>query len=202
MWGWFLSRSSCCWLWSGLGFHPDWYHWDTRVWHILQWAWCCYIFSLFGILPLSTISDTFKLQLTPSIRSCKLWCQARVLLVPLPLATKMSVSKLICYFSSYPAAFGFWSSTPLDNITLTSANRNADHSIGISDWYQCCCSCSSRSTCSSSFLASEVPLLILFPVPNSEGGVIPVSEVHQLLIKVHNMLDNALSKWVGNSAHI
>ena len=35
-------------------------------------------------------------------------------------------------------------------------------------------------TQSSSFLASELPLLILFPLPDSEVGVIPVSEVCEL----------------------
>ena len=77
----------------------------------------------------STLSDYSKLQLAPSIRSHKLWCQARALLAPVSLATKMSASKLICYFSSHPAAFGFQSSTPPDNITLTCANRKADQSI-------------------------------------------------------------------------
>ena len=43
----------------------------------------------------STVFDTFKLQLTPGIRYLKLWCQARELLSPLSLATKMSTSKLI-----------------------------------------------------------------------------------------------------------
>ena len=33
------------------------------------------------------------------------------------------------YFSSHSAAFRFWSSTPPDNITLTSANRKADQSL-------------------------------------------------------------------------
>ena len=32
----------------------------------------------------STISDTSELQLAPSIRSCKLWCQDRVFLAPVP----------------------------------------------------------------------------------------------------------------------
>ena len=45
------------------------------------------------------------------------------------LATKMSVSKLIRHISRHPAAFGFQASTPLDNITLNSANRKADHSL-------------------------------------------------------------------------
>ena len=77
---------------------------------------------------INTLSDNSKLQLAPSIRSHKLWCQARALLATVPLATKMSASKLIHYFSSHLAAFGFWSSTPPDNITLSIANRKADQS--------------------------------------------------------------------------
>ena len=78
---------------------------------------------------ISTLSDNSILQLAPSIRSHKLWCQARALLAPVPLATKMSASKLICYFSSHPAAFRFQSSSPPDNITLTSASRKANQSL-------------------------------------------------------------------------
>ena len=40
----------------------------------------------------STISDNSKLQLAPSIPTCKLWCQARAFLAPLSLATKMPAS--------------------------------------------------------------------------------------------------------------
>ena len=61
-----------------------------------------------GILhSVSTLSDNSKLQLSPSIRSHKLWCQARAVLAPVSLATKMSASKLIHYFSSHPAVFRF-----------------------------------------------------------------------------------------------
>ena len=73
----------------------------------------------------STFSDNSKLQLAASIRSHKLWCQARALLAPVSLATMMLASKLIHYFCSYSVAFRSWSSTPPDNITLTSANRKA-----------------------------------------------------------------------------
>ena len=45
-----------------------------------------------------TLSDNSKLQLAPSIQTCKLWCQARALLAPVSLATKMSAPKLIHYF--------------------------------------------------------------------------------------------------------
>ena len=50
-------------------------------------------------------------------------------LAPVPLATTMSASKLIHYISSHCASFRFWSLAPLDNITLTSANRKADQSV-------------------------------------------------------------------------
>ena len=42
----------------------------------------------------------------------------------------------------------------------------------------------------------------LFSLLDSEGGVIPVSEVCDLLLKVHDILDKAVSKQVGKSAHI
>ena len=41
----------------------------------------------------------------------------------------MSASQLICYFSSHPAAFGLYSSTSPDNITLSPADRKADHTL-------------------------------------------------------------------------
>ena len=53
---------------------------------------------------LSILSDNSKLQLAPSICTCKLWCQARALLDPVSLATKITTSQLICCFSSHPAA--------------------------------------------------------------------------------------------------
>ena len=85
-----------------------------------------------------TCFDNSKLQLASSIRSCKLWCQARVPLAPVPLATKMLASKLIHYFSSHHAVFRFLSLTPLDNITLTSANRKTDQTLRFADWCWCC----------------------------------------------------------------
>ena len=46
----------------------------------------------------NTTSDNSKLQLAPSIKSLKLWCQARVLLLTALEVSKMWTSKLICYF--------------------------------------------------------------------------------------------------------
>ena len=56
----------------------------------------------FWVSPLSTLSNNSMLQLAPSIHTHKLWCQASTLLAPVSLATKMSASKLIHYFSSHP----------------------------------------------------------------------------------------------------
>ena len=81
------------------------------------------------LISVSTLSDHSKLQLTPSIQTGKLCCQGRALLAPVSLATKMLASKLIHYFCSHPAAFGFWASTPADNISLNSAKRKAYQSL-------------------------------------------------------------------------
>ena len=110
----------------------------------------------------STISDNSKPQLAPSIRTCKLWCQARALLTPVSLATKMSASKLIRYFSSHPAAFGFRASTPPDNISLNSANRKVDQSLSVFRlvWVPLHMLLLTQS---SSFLISRLPWLIPFP---------------------------------------
>ena len=76
-----------------------------------------------------TISDNSKLQLASSINSCCLLYHARTLLLPVPLVGKISASKLICHFSSHPAAFGFWVSSPPDNITFNTANMKTDQSL-------------------------------------------------------------------------
>ena len=107
VWGLCLFGSGCWWLWTRFGLHPHWFTWDTGIGHFLRLAWCHYIFSLFWLSPLSTFSDNSKLQLTPNIRTHKLWCQARALLAPVSLATKMSASKLIFYFSSHPKPLDF-----------------------------------------------------------------------------------------------
>ena len=150
----------------------------------------------------SALSDNSKLQHAPSICTHKLCCQARALLAPVSLATKMSASKLIHYFSSHPAAFGFWASTPPDNISLNSANRKVDQSL--SD-FQTGLGVASHATLDTEQLISclQVALVDTFSsLPEAEGDVIPVSEVHELLLWIHGILDKAVSKRVGNSAHI
>ena len=150
----------------------------------------------------STISDNFKPQLAPSIRTHKLWCQARALLTPVSLATKMYTSKLIHYFSSHPAAFGFLASTPPDNISLNSANRKVDQSL--SD-FQTGLGATAHATLDTEQLISRLQVALvdtLSSLPEAEGDVILVSEVRELLLQIHGILDKAVSKRVGNSARI
>ena len=59
-----------------------------------------------------SVSDTSRLQLAPSIKSDKLSCHARALLLPVLQAGIMSASNLI-YLSGHPAAFGLWASLAL-----------------------------------------------------------------------------------------
>ena len=136
-------------------------------------------------------SDNSKPQLAPSIQTHKLWCQARAVLAPVSLATKMSASKLIHYFSSHPPAFGFWASTPPDNISLNSANRKADQSL--SD-FQTGVGATALATLDTEQLISGLWVALvdtLSSLPEAEGHVIPVCE---LLLRIHDVFDKAVSK--------
>ena len=142
------------------------------------------------------------MQLATSISTHKLWCQARALLAPVSLATKMLACKLIHYFSSHPDAFGFWASTPPDNISLNSANRKADQSL--SD-FQTGIGATAHATLDTEQLISHLQVALvdtLSSLPKAEGDVIPVSEVCELLPQIHGILDKDVCKQVGNSAHI
>ena len=110
------------------------------------------------------------------------------------LATKMSASKLIYYFSSHPAAFGLWASTPPDNITLNSANRKADQSL--SD-IQTGVGATGHTILDTEQFISHLRVALvdtLSSLPDAERGIIPVTEVCELLLKVHDILDKAVSK--------
>ena len=142
----------------------------------------------------STLSDNSKPQLAPSIQTHKLWCQARALFAPLSLATKMSASKLIHYFSSHPAGFGFWASTPPDNISLNSANRKADQSL--SD-FQTDVGATAHATLDTEQFSSHLWVALvdtLSSLPEAEGGVIPMSVVCELLHQIQDILDKTISK--------
>ena len=141
----------------------------------------------------STLSANSKLQLAPTIWSGKLWCQARALLAPVSLATKMSASKLICYFSNHPAAFGFQASTPPDNISLNSANRKVDQSL--SDFRLVWVLLHMLLlTQSNSFLFSRLPWLILFPHCQRLREMLYLCWKYVNYFWIHGILDKAVSK--------
>ena len=79
-----------------------------------------------GIHLVSNIYGNSRLKHASTIKYHKLWCKARTMLLPVPQADRMLAFKLINYFSSYPAVFGFWASSPPDNITLIPANKKTD----------------------------------------------------------------------------
>ena len=118
------------------------------------------------------------------------------------LATKMSASKLIHCFSSHPPAFEFQASTPPDNISLNSANGKADQPL--TD-FQTGVGATAHATLDTEQLTFYLQVALvhtLSPLPEAEGGVIPVSEVHKLPLWIHDILDKAVSKQVGNLACI
>ena len=132
-----------------------------------------------------TLSDNSKLQLAPSICMHKLWCQARAVLAPVSLATKMSASKLICYFSSH---------SPPDNISMNSTNRKVDQSFS---GFQTGVGAAAHVTLDTEQLISHLQVALvdtLSSLPEAEGAVIPVSEVCVLLLQIHGILDKAVSK--------
>ena len=93
------------------------------------------------------------------------------------LATKVSASKLIHYFYSHPATFGFQASTPPDNISLNSANRKVHQSL--SD-FQTGIGAAAHATLDTEQLISHFQVALvdtLSSLPEAEGDVIPVSEV-------------------------
>ena len=109
----------------------------------------------------------------------------------------MSASRLICYFSSHPAAFGFWASTPLDNISSNSANRKVDQSL--SD-FQTGLGATAHATLDTEQLISHLQVALvdtLSSLPEAEKDDIPVAGVHELILQIHGILDKAVSKRVG-----
>ena len=104
--------------------------------------------------------------------------------------------------SSHPAAFEFQSSTPSDNNTVTPAKRKANQSLSE---FQTGIGAAAHSTLNTEQLIScprNALVESISSLPDSEEGVITVSEVHELFIKVHDIVDNAVSKQVWNYTHV
>ena len=150
----------------------------------------------------STISDTSRLQLAPSIKSHKLLFQARAFLLPVSQVGKISASKLINHFSSHPAAFGFQASLPPDNITLKPANKMNDQNV--SDLKTGMVAADHATLDTEKLIYHTRPVLVdtvAFLQGSGDEGI-AVSKVHELLIMLHDILDCAVSIWVGYMACI
>ena len=135
---------------------------------------CLYLFFI--------LSANSRPQLTPRIKSCKLWHQARALPLPVTWTGKMLAFMLICYFSSHPAAFCFLASSPPHDITLNSAN------------FQSGIGAAAHATLDTEQLSSHIRAALVdtvVPLQDSDGGVILASEVHELLTtKIQNIKNN------------
>ena len=141
----------------------------------------------------SAISDTSRPQLDLSIKPHNLWCQARALLLPVPQEGKMSASKLIHYFSGSPVAFGFCVSLPSDKFTLNPANKRIDQSL--SD-FQNSIGAVAHATLDKEQIIHHIRTAVgdtIASLQGSDGGMIAVMEVHELLTKIHDILDNVVS---------
>ena len=84
--------------------------------------------------------------------------------------------------------------THLINISLNLANRKVDQSL--SD-FQTGLGAAAHATLDTEQLISHLQVALvdtLSSLPEAEGDVIPVSEVHELLLQIHGILDKAVSK--------
>ena len=113
----------------------------------------------------------------------------------------MSASKLICYFSSHQATFGLRPSSSPDSIPLNPANKT---DLSLSDLQTGIGVAVHTSLDTEQFISHTRTALVdtIASLQGSDGGVIPVSEVHELLIEIHDILGNAMFEWVGYSACI
>ena len=103
--------------------------------------------------------------------------------------------KLIHHISSNPAAFGFWASFSPDKVILNPVNKRT---------VQCLAASVAHATLDMEQLISHARTVLvdlIASLQDSYGGVIAASEVHELHIKIHDFLDSALYKQVGNTAH-
>ena len=109
----------------------------------------------------------------------------------------MSAFKLIHYFSSHPAVLGFQASLPPDIVTLNPANKRIVFQTGTSAAVHATLDTEQLTSC------TRTPLVdTIFSPQGSDGRPIAALEVHELLTNIHDILVNAVSKWISNVACI
>ena len=110
------------------------------------------------------------------------------LLLPIPLESKISTTKLIHYFSNHPVAFGFQASSPPNNISMNAANKKTDQSP--SD-FQTGTGAAAHTTLQTEQLTSHTRTAFVdttASLHSSDGEVIPLSEAHELHTNIHDIL--------------
>ena len=114
----------------------------------------------------------------------------------------MSAATLINYFSSHWAAFRLWASLPPDNISLNTSNKKTDQSLPV---FQTGIGAAAPATLDTGQLISHTRASLADTVSYLQGsnrGPISVSKVHELLTEIFDILDCAVSNWVGIKAWI
>ena len=85
-------------------------------------------------------------------------------------------------------------------MTLNPAKRKADQSLTV---FQIGIDTATHAPLSTEKFISDTRVALvdtIYSVQDSEGGVICISEVCEILTKLKDILDNAMSKWVCNTA--
>ena len=114
----------------------------------------------------------------------------------------MSACKLIPYYSSHTTSAGLLAIFSPDKFTLNHNNKKTYQSL--SD-FQTGIGVAAHATLDTEHRISHTRIAfgdITVFLQGSDGGDITVSEVHELLTRIHDILDNAMSKQVGNICHI
>ena len=91
---------------------------------------------------------------------------------------------------------------PPDNITLNPANNNIDQSL--SDFQTGIGTAAHATLDTEQYISHTSTGLVdtIASLQDSDGKVTAALGVHELLTKIHDILDSAASRWVGNKAHI
>ena len=96
-------------------------------------------------------------------------------------------------FPGHPQAFGFWASSTPDNRSLNPANKRNDHCLS---HVQTVIGAAAHATIETEQLISHTTTAFIDNIAflkDSESGVIPVSGVHEILITIHDSLDNVVA---------
>ena len=96
--------------------------------------------------------------------------------------------------------FAFLATSPPDNLTLNPANKRIDQSP--SD-FQTAISAAGHANLETEQLISHIRSALVDTIASPQGfdcGLIAGSEVHELLAKIHDLLDNAVYKQISNIA--